>query len=352
MSLSALNESGAPTDWWFIYKVPKLTQSAKNDSATGFEYAYFDDKAKKVDRSKTTLDKHDGALARTLQSVFNSNSKTAGWILYNDELPPGADKGTDNHNLGHTKGMLGFDTASGTGFWLIHSWPKYTAPHLAGAPAPQYGQTFLCLSLSIDTIREIAKVMPHHHQPQCYLPQAANLKKGDPIFDLTRDPPSHDQPSTAVLDLQTVGKMPFKLIAKNREWNKDFWNGLVGPTLKEDMDVETWIRGQVPPVADTDGIHKTFDIKYINLGPLGIHFAWPESHDHAKWGITVNGDWICVGDINRMVSQRKRGGGCVAIQNRILWQALSKTNLVLAPPNHTRDEALDLIHSTHTPKAL
>ena len=108
--------------------------------------------------------------------------------------------------------------------------------------------------------------------------------------------------------------MPFKVIAKNRKWNKDFWNELVGTTLKEDMDVETWIRGKIPPIADTDGIHKTFDIKYINLGPLGIHWAWPETHDHAKWGITTASNWVCVGDINRMISQRRRGGGTIAFR--------------------------------------
>jgi hypothetical protein len=95
--------------------------------------------------------------------------------------------------------------------------------------------------------------------------------------------------------------MPFKLIAKNKEWNKDFWNDLVGPTLKDDMDDETWIRGPIPPIADSDGIHKTFDIKYINLSSLGAHWAWPETHDHAKWGITLHAPWVCVGDILKRI---------------------------------------------------
>lgn len=45
------------------------------------------------------------------------------------------------------------------------------------------------------------------------------------------------------IDSKSLGGMSFKVIAKNREWAQDFWNGLVGPTLDEDMDVETWIRG-------------------------------------------------------------------------------------------------------------
>ena len=48
-----------------------------------------------------------------------------------------------------------------------------------------------------------------------------------------------------------------------------------------------------------------------------------------------------------MISQRKRGGGTIAFQNEILWKALSKTGLVLAPPGHSRTEAHGLIARTH-----
>jgi len=149
------------------------------------------------------------------------------------------------------------------------------------------------------------------------------------------------------IDQKSKAGMAFKVIAKNREWDKDFWNGLVGPELKEAIDVDTWIRGPIPPVQDTDGIHKTFDIKYVNMGALGLHWVWPETHDHAKWGITIHSDWVIVGDINRMISQRKRGGGAIAFQNETLWKALSKTGLLLAPPGHTRDEARALVDATH-----
>jgi deoxyribonuclease-2 len=189
--------------------------------------------------------------------------------------------------------------------------------------------------------------MANHQEPQCFLQRAASLGKSDDLAALMQPLKPKPPADADVLDCTSRGGMPFKVLAKNREWGKDFWNGFVGPQLKADMDVETWIRGPIPPVADTDGIHKTFDIKFINMGSLGAHWAWPESHDHAKWGITTDSDWVCVGDINRMISQRKRGGGTIAFQNRTLWQALSKTDLILAPPGHTRDEARQLIRSTH-----
>ena len=32
--------------------------------------------------------------------------------------------------------------------------------------------------------------------------------------------------------------------------------------------------------------------------------------------------WVCVGDINRQVSQEKRGGGSICFQEQALWKAL------------------------------
>lgn len=346
MKISALNESGQPVDWWFIYKIPKLTQDSDSDSATGYEYAYFDANAPAVGKSPYRLDQGKGALNLTLEAVFKNPDPTTGWVLYNDEKPVIV-KGADNGSCGHTKGVIAFDTATGTAFWLLHSWPKYAAPGLPHMPTPEYGQTYLCLTISLETANAIAAQMANHQEPQTFMPRPANLKPTDPLHALT-EPLNPKPPADAdILEAKTAGGMPFKVLAKNREWNQDFWNGFVGPKLGSDMDVETWIRGSIPPVADTDGIHKTFDIKYINLGPLGLHYAWPESKDHAKWGITKDNDWICVGDINRMISQRKRGGGTIAFQNRTLWTALAKTDLLLAPPGHTRDEARTLIQSTH-----
>jgi deoxyribonuclease-2 len=139
------------------------------------------------------------------------------------------------------------------------------------------------------------------------------------------------------------------VIAKNRQWGKDFWNDLVGPTLKDDMDVETWIRGSVPPMIDSDGIHKTFDIKFIDLRPLGAYWAWPESKDHAKWGITYKNNWVCVGDINHMISQQNRGGGTIAFQDAKLWQALKSTDRLVPPKGMSKESAKAVLQKTHKP---
>jgi len=355
MKVTALDEAGKSVDWFFIYKVPQLSAGATTDKTTGYEYVYYDSaidqkppSGRNILKSPYVLNSKQGALNETLDSVFNDPADSTGWILYNDERP-GDVPGKDNGALGHTKGVLAFDAATETGYWLLHSWPKFAEPKAKADPTPKYGQTYLCLSLTLDTLEKIAALMIDHQQPQTYLNRVDCLKgnAGSSLYKLAQGVDPNAAGDSKTLDLETAAGMPFKVIAKNRDWKKDFWNGLVGPTLADDMDVDTWIRGAVAPVADTDGIHKTFDIKYINLGPLGIHMAWPETHDHAKWGITTHTTWVCVGDINRMISQRKRGGGTIAFQNQVLWQGLSKTDLLLAPPGKTRDEARALIHATH-----
>jgi deoxyribonuclease-2 len=342
-----LDENGRPVDLWFIYKVPQLTKNSNSLSASGYEYMYYDARVGKLAQSAHKLTDGKGALNLTLDAVFKSPPKTTGWILYNDEMPASA-KRKDKSSFGHTKGVIAFDTATKTAFWLLHSWPKYADPGATDEPTPIYGQTFLCLALDMSAASKIAAQMANHQEPQVYLPRVPEtLDKSDPLYVLTQPLSPNPPADSNVLDIKTRGGLACKVIAKNRKWGKDFWNDLVGPTLGDDMNVETWIRGKIPPVLDSDGIHKTFDVKFIDLRKLGAQYTWPETHDHAKWGITKTHNWICVGDINRMVSQENRGGGTIAFQDQKLWQALSMTDLIVAPPGHNDAEARALIQSTH-----
>jgi len=347
MNITALDEVGKPVDWWFSYKVPRLDNVAGSPTATGYEYVYYDTNVGKVVRSPNLLTDGKGALDLTIKSVFEKPDATTGWILYNDEMPSDA-KRLDSASFGHTKGVIAFDTASKTALWLLHSWPKYADPSASDMPTPIYGQTYVCISIDLATASKIADQMANHQEPQVYVPRIpASLDKKDPLYVLTQNLNPNAAADANVIQCKSRGGLAFQVIAKNRKWNKDFWNDLVGPTLKSDMNVETWIRGKIPPVLDSDGIHKTFDVKYIDLSPLGVPWTWPETHDHAKWGITVDSDWVCVGDINRMVSQEKRGGGTIAFQDPKLWAALSKTDLLVAPPGHSRVDAQRLVKDTH-----
>jgi deoxyribonuclease-2 len=348
MNVSALDESGKAVDWWFAYKVPQLAKDASTVTATGYECVYYDPMVGQVVKSPYLLTQGKGALDLTLSAVFDKPADTTGWILYNDEMPEDA-KRTDLASFGHAKGVIAFDTASNTAFRLMHSWPKYPAPGAKAMPTPIYWQTFLCMSLDLATANLIAQQMANHQEPQVFMPRVpASLDKKSGLYQLTQKLNPNATGDSSVIECKSRGGLAFKVIAKNRKWNKDFWNDLVGPTLKADMNVETWIRGKIPPTLDSDGIHKTFDFKYVDFSPLGLPWTWPETHDHAKWGVTIDSDWVCVGDINRMVSQKMRGGDTIAFQNNKRWAALSKTDLLVAPRGHSRVDARALIDATHT----
>ena len=170
--------------------------------------------------SKFLLSEDNGAVDLTLNSILKNPDSTTGWILYNDEMPASADR-KDNGNLGHTKGVLAFDTATKTALWLLHSWPKFADPGSAGMPTPMYGQTYLCISLDIATLSKVAAQMANHQQPQTYLAHMpASLDKSDPLYRLTQPLESKPAGDANVIDLKSRGGLAFKVIAKNRQWGK------------------------------------------------------------------------------------------------------------------------------------
>lgn len=344
MPLSAMDEHGKPVDWWFMYKVAgKSTTSDKSKPAqvrgskvNGTEYVYFDANASgtaKLALSPNTLDK-TGALPSTLAQVYGAAAAAnthLGWFFYNDENPI---NGVVNGSRGHTKGVLAFDLGSNTGFWLIQSTPKF-APKGSYA-FPKTGmpnaQTLLCITLQdADTAQAIAKQMFAAQQPNVYLaskiPVDLAKEPNDPRVKLIQDQAaSGSTPLSVVVPFNSKAGVKFMCIAKNKYWGLDFYNDLVGPTLHEDLDVETWEHDPTPPALDSDKVHTVVDMKAIDLGPLGIDIAWPEPDDHAKLAISARSEqvhYVCVGDINFTIAQRKRSGGTVAFKCEPLWSSIS-----------------------------
>ncbi len=338
MPLNAIGDSGKAVDWWFIYKVPKdATASDKSGKpATGNEYVYFDAKSTALAGSKNMLNDNKNALHLTLQQIPTAAHPTTGAVFYNDEYPSSLKK-TNNGDRGHCKGVLAFDAKTNSAIWLVHSTPRYHDPAGSGFPADEldYGQTFLCITLKdVKTAEAIAQQMLAQHGPQTYgpaLPSTASSVWHDLVggkFQLSKT--FNDLPFTS------KGGAKFRCIAKSRVWGQDLWSDAVGPTLKVNLDVESWRRGTIPSDIDSDKKDKVADVTAIDLGPLGFPYAWPETKDHAKWAQSLGGNagWVCIADINRQTSQSKRGGGAVCFQHPALWKNLAKTDQVT--PKHLK----------------
>jgi len=339
MNLSAMNDAGEAIDWWFMYKVSgkaKTKAGKKIPGLNGAQYVYFDSSegsSAKLIEDKDIVTKN-GALPNTLNQLYakpGAATEHLGWFFYNDEDPL---TGKTNGSLGHTKGVLAFDFSSNTAFWLVQSTPKF--PPKGEYEFPDTGlpnaQTLLCITLAdADVSRRIANQMYAAQQPNVYLasPLPSDLvnQSNDPRVQVMQGKiVEGNSPVASTLPFNSKGGVKFTSIAKNRYWGLDFYNDLVGPTLHDNLDVETWTHGTTPQPLDSDKIHTVVDMNGIDLNPLGYDITWPESDDHAKLAISARSEethFICVGDINFTLSMRKRSGGTVAFMCEPLWQSIS-----------------------------
>lgn len=332
MPLSAMDDAGKAVDWWFMYKVAGKGHKADGTKPTGTEYVYFDantPKNGKLVQSHDTVNAN-GALPNTLKQVYDGGGNDRlGWYFYNDEDPV---TGKTVGSRGHTKGVLAFDLGSNSAFWLVQSTPKF--PPQKAYAFPNTGmpnaQTLLCITLEdADVAKKLANQMYEAQQPDVYL--ASKIPSGLPATDpralvmQNKISPS-TEPVHGIVPFKSKGGVKFMCMAKNKEWGLDFYNDLVGPTLHENLEVETWEHDPTPQPLDSDKIHHVVDMKAVDLTKIGIDFKWPEPDDHAKLCISDKLEkihYVCVGDMNFTLAQRKRGGGTVAFQCEALWQNLS-----------------------------
>lgn len=334
--LSALsNIDGRAVDWWFMYKYP---DDVGKPASTGFEFLYSDALENGVPALSTvTLDHDQCAVALTLAQIFGG-SKTAGYVLWNDEIPPteAVPNPVDNGGKAHSKGILGFDKSTDSGFYLLHSTPRFPAAGEDDLPTmeDQYGQTYLCISVDYATANQIAEVLRCYHDVQVYASVLTGVDASESIAKLGNGDNTPIPTAPAIVALNTRGGQAFTFFGKNKRWSEpakkgedglDFWSDLVGPTLKVSMNVETWRRGTVFTDVDNDGIDDTQDVLKINLAGIGIpNVSWDFTKDHAKWGISEDSTkpYVVIADINRNVSQENRGGGGLCFLNPVLWKAM------------------------------
>ncbi|SEQ76313.1 deoxyribonuclease-2 [Amphritea atlantica] len=335
--LGAKNQQGTPVDWWFIYKTPEHTGTSENQ---GYEFFYFDSQSAALDLSPTGLNQDNQALGYTLAEIFSAPQST-GYIAYNDEH---IDAEKNKSEKGHCKGVLAFDKASDSALYLLHSTPRFPVNKEATLPDDEmiYGQTFICITLpDYQTANRIAQQMLSQQNPQVLTECSripSSLQDDEPLSQLFHGRGINESEIPSTLSFSSRGGKPFLLTAKSRKWGKDFWLDLVSPQLKCDLVVETWRRGAVTPMQDSlsteyDDDTLTLDFKI----PPSLNYEWHYTKDHAKWAVALKNNtsslpWVCIADLNRMVSQEKRGGGSLCFQDSQLWQALKNAEEKLHQP--------------------
>jgi len=177
------------------------------------------------------------------------------------------------------------------------------------------GQSFLCVSLDTNGVEQAASELQYQN-PNTYdslIP--SNLQSLYPqmtaVYDGTRQFGSH------VVEITSSGGTTFTSFSKDNTWGKDFYDQLVQPYYQEGFEWETWRRSPYLP-SICDATYETLNVDTISLGTYQFKYT----RDHAKWGVSLSGSTACVGGINRMQSQRKRGGGALCLTSGGIWGAL------------------------------
>lgn len=226
-----MDENRKTVDWIYIYKFPKHA----SPHGDGLDYLYLHEKSGGWTLSDKTIDDVE-SIPGMLISQLNTSDLV---IMYNDETPE--DKTDGSH--GHTKGVVAADNDSG--FWLVHSVPKYPPTDFKKYSYPQtghtYGQSFLCISLkSVEELETVGSQIAYN-EPHVYLGQTnptleaiyPKLSKVATNSSWITQPPFHS----------TEKVSSFTIFSKSHKFNKELYVDWVAPALQTDLMVESWLHG-------------------------------------------------------------------------------------------------------------
>jgi deoxyribonuclease-2 len=259
---------------------------------------------------------------------IKNNNKWTYQLLYNDEIPDNM----DNHKTfflnkkGHNKGILLWNST--TIGWLIHSVPKYPNEielknfKIEDIEEGQliYGQSFVYIELDIkelDNIFRQLKIM----EASVYF---TNYNKyGDiKLVDINL--------GTNLINNIKLDENIFH-ISKSSKWNKDIYDEYLRIFMDSKILCQSWMK---------PGLNSTENTKNIKNIKWDDKINYTTSQDHSKYAISMNKNnpWVHIGDINRMESQYRRGGGGIIIKDKNLWNCFNKiivdyNDLVLNPNN-------------------
>lgn len=314
-SVTCRDMNGLDVDWYYIYKLPKITSNQNPLISEGIGFYYLDYNEQSFQLSTAAMNESSQPVAQTLQEIYNGPSENVAHIMYNDH-PPDEEY---QWSYGHTKGVVAYDRNNG--FWMIHSVPRFPrrfGPYAWADNGRRYGQSVLCVSFKSPEMENIAKQLLYNY-PCVYgsnLP--SNLLEIAPTFqEVVSGSHVPGAPFYKQVTLRSRGGQQFTHYAKHNHFGKDLYAKLVAEDLERDLYVETWKRN-TPLPSDCSAQHHAYNILEIKF-PSTDQFSYRE--DHSKWAISdQSANVICIGDINRERDQFDRGGGTLCANLPNVWQ--------------------------------
>jgi len=304
-SLTCLDRHNQPTAWFTILKYPrKLTKYQPR-------HAFLSENtSNRMLIISNPPDVYDEAVPNTIRSINN----VVNILAFNDDIP-----GIEvRFSKGHAKGILAYDEKKGSGVYIIHSLPNF--PEIMNnqlvyefpSNTHTYGQHVYCVTFQKETLEEILEslmvVEPHGY-----------FSKG--IFkDFDTRRRKESLPSRIINWNLTNGDMHY-MFTKSSKHAKYLYEDMISGYFGSSLHVSSWGRPYQLPSCGLS--FKTLNVKKIMLHNGD---SWTGGSDHSKWAVSERGvgrPVTCFCDLNRMTSQKSRGGGCLCSSNRSLHEAFS-----------------------------
>jgi len=221
------------------------------------------------------------------------------WIVYNDET------NINNYKRNHCKGILAWNNIKIS--WLCHSvsnFPSYFEGNKISEISYNelmYGQSFQYIEIDF-TNEMIYNILNQIHimEAHIFIEKYDNEKYKNFIFPIIKD-------------INTI-KLSDNIshVAKSPKYNFDIYGEYVVKEYNFLWNIETLIKGNL---IETNCNIK--DIKKLCFEDVTFN----ESQDHSKWGVSDK-DYYCISDLNRTLSQYKKGGGIFICKDKELSKSL------------------------------
>ncbi|KAL4468534.1 hypothetical protein ABPG74_005037 [Tetrahymena malaccensis] len=307
---SCINPQGNQVDWFITLKLNN-----------GDDFAYCDSMS--CDKIKLTgfkiNDVQNSPILKTLKQIKqNPNNDKLGYLLWNDQ-PPNNMKATVSN--AHAKGFISLGQKSG--FILIHSVPEFPAfadDNLneillkIDESQQKFGQHFLCTSTSLENLEKLACGY-NIDNPKVYssfLPSFVN-QSSYPCLNQMKNNKRNTKTKQMTITYTTLQGETFTKFSKNKDNEIPLYEQIVTQELKTGLLVQSW--GRPYEEASCSGSYQVISNTRVQIDGAS---QFKDTQDHSKYGISTDKTkpFVCLGDINRMKSQWKRGGGTVCISNK------------------------------------
>jgi deoxyribonuclease-2 len=312
------NPKKQAVDWWVIFLFPETSSKG-----TPLSYGYYDNFSTDMEIFQYEINTYpplhfprDSVLLKQSQGQLQD----VNYFYWNDDLSTDAEIKSADSGRAHAKGGLIYDKEGGV--FLSHSLPRFPRrsneswiiddmPPNSGI----YGQSFICLTVdkenSLKLVNSLNVIFPFILSKNG---NSDNVDGNNPsVLELLNNKHDKSQPNKLLSQVKTKGGNLFDVFSKGRDSTDLPYDTTIPEYYQDGLFVETWSKPfQLPSICENT--FKTINIAELKFG----QFSYKKTNEHSKWAVGMTTQVICIGDLNRIESQKKRGGNVICFKNEKL----------------------------------